>query len=155
MARRCTTTLLMLACLTSQLVVVPHSHGASGENQPCDHNTRPHVHVSWFDHVDHSHDVGHTHRHECDGSHSHPTSSDSNSGNDDHDSDAVYLPNDTGVSLPGKSVVSLENLLVVSTLAIAAIPTPQAISECLADANSSDKCGPACPLYLALRALRI
>jgi hypothetical protein len=155
MARRCTTTLLMMAYLASQLAMVPHVHGASGENEPCDHNARPHIHVSWFDHAGHSRDDGHAHHHECDANHSQLPSSDSNAGRDGHDSNAVYVPNDTAVSLPGTGVILLDSLQVVSTLAIAAIPTPTANFERLADAYSPGESSPGCPLYLALRALRI
>ena len=154
-ARRYTTTMLMMAYLASQLAAVPHAHGASCENQPSDHNARPHLHISCFDHESHSHDGGHTHHYECDECHSQPTPSDTNTGHDDHDSDAVYLPDDTGVSLPSKNVASTEDLQVVSTLVIAAIPTTMAISASLADASSPGTCTPACPLWLTLRALRI
>jgi len=145
---------LMLGYLAGQLAVVPHAHGRCSENQPSDHNTRPHIHVAWFEHVGHSHDDGRIHHHECDGSHSQSASSDSNAGHDGHDSDAVYLPNDIGVSLPSQSVTSLDSLQAVSMLALA-VPTPTAISERLADANFAGECSPGCPLYLALRALRI
>ena len=155
MARRCTTTLLMMAYLASQLAMVPHAHGASGENQPCDHNARPHVHVACFDHVGHSHDDGHTHHQECVDSNSLAAVSDTSTRQDDHDSDAVYLPNDPWGSLPTKSVASSGNLQVISTLVTAVAHTPTAISECLSDVNSPDECSPGCPLYLALRALRI
>jgi hypothetical protein len=145
----------MLGYLASQMATVPHAHGRCGENQPSDHNARHHVHVSWFEHDDHSHDGGHSHHHECDEGNSQPPLSESNAEHDGHDSDAVYLPNDTGVSLASNSVVSLGSFQVVSTLAIAAVPTPTVFSESLAAAYSSDNCSSGCPLYLALRALRI
>ena len=98
---------------------------------------------------------GHVHHHECDENHSQPPSSDSNAGHNDHDSDAVYLPNHIGVSLANNSVASLDRLQVVSMLAIEAVRTPAAAFACLAEPYSPDECSPACPLYLALRALRI
>jgi hypothetical protein len=152
--------MLTVGYLAGQLAAVPHAHGQSGDSQPSDHSARPHVHFSWFDchdhsHDDHSQDDGHTHHHERDGTDSQPPSSESNAGHDDHDSDAVYLPNDTGISLPSKSVGSPDSLQVVSTLVIAAVNMPAAVSECLAGARPPGKCSPDCPLYLALRALRI
>jgi len=160
MLRRSQSIVLTVGYLASQLAAVPHAHGQSGDSQPSDHSARPHFHVSWFgrhdhSHDDHSQDDGHTHHHERDGTHPQPPSSESNAGHDDHDSDAVYLPNDTGVSLPSKCVGSPDSLQVVSTLVIAAVNMPAAVSECLTDARPPDKCSPDCPLYLALRALRI
>jgi len=164
MLRRGFSIVLIFGYLAGQLAAVPHAHahahGQGGENQPRDHNARPHIHVSWFSHFDHSHDDHshddeHTHHHECGGSHSHPAVSDSNAGHDDHDNDAVYLPSDTGVSLASNSVALPDSHQVISMLAIAAIPSSLAISESWAVANSPDKCSPGRPLYLALRALRI
>jgi hypothetical protein len=159
MLRRSLSIALILGYLASQLAAVPHAHGGSSENQSSGHNVRPHIHISSFNLFDHSHDRhsddGHAHHHECDDSHSHSASSSSNAEHDDHDNDAVYLPNDTGFSLPSKSVVSLDCLQSVSTLAIAAIATPAARSEPSAVAYSPGECSLGCPLYLALRALRI
>ena len=153
MARRCTTTMLMMAYLATQLAMVPHAHGAS-ENQSSDHNARPHVHISWFGHIEHSHDDGCAYHDECDGSYSQPISFHFAPAHD-HDSDAIYLPNDAGVSLPVKSVVAPSNFQDVSTLAVATTRTPTAVCETWAAADFSDKCSPGRPLYLVLRALRI
>lgn len=154
MVRRYTNTLLMIAYLASQLATLPHAHGANSENQPCDHNARSHVHVSWFHHEDHSHEHedGHSDHHHCDGTHSQPAA-DTEPG--DHDSDAVYLPNDTGFSLPTKTVATSDSFHLVTTLTIATVPVPMAISQFSSDAHLPDKCSAGCPLYLALRALRI
>ena len=156
MVRRCTTTLLMMVFLANQLAVVPHAHGDSSECRPSDHDARLHVHthVLCADHAEHSHRGGHTHGRDCGESHSEPSRSES-APEHDHDSDAVYLPNDTGGSLPAKSIVLPHSFQVVSTLAVAATLTPMAISESWAAADFPDKCSPGCPLYLALRALRI
>jgi hypothetical protein len=162
MLRRGFSIVLILGYLAGQLAAVPHAHGQGGENQPCDHNARPHIHihVSWFSHFghfhdDHSHDDEHTHHHECGGSHSHPAFSDSNAGHDDHDNDAVYLASDTGVSLLSKRAESPDCLQFVSAQVIAATPTPAAIAEPWAIAYSPGEFSPRCPLYLALRTLRI
>jgi hypothetical protein len=40
-------------------------------------------------------------------------------------------------------------------LAVATVTTPAALSENVANSYSPDNCSPQCPLYLALRALRI
>jgi hypothetical protein len=146
---------LMFAYLASQQAVVPHAHGGCSESQSSDHNTRPHFHVACFEHAGHSHDDGHDHHPECDGCHSQSDLCGSTSGQDGHDSDAVYLPNDVGVSLPVKIVVAPDSLQVVSMLVIAATPAPTAISERLADVDMAGGWCPSCPLYLALRALRI
>ena len=146
----------MFGYLASQLATVPHVHGQSGKPQPSDHSARPHVHVAWFGHGNHSHDDhsrddGHTHHHEWDGSRSQPFSSDPNAGHGDHDSDAVYFPNDTGASYPGKSVASLNSFDFLSTLALAAVPTSTTILNRAADAFLPDKCSSGCALFLALR----
>lgn len=153
MANRRTTTLLMMAYLASQLAAVPHAHGGGG--QPSDHNARSHVHVSWFAWLSHFPDRD-THHEECDACHSLPISSDLTGEHDGHDSDAVYLANETGTaSLVGKSVISLDSLQFVSMLAIAAAPMTSAICDCWAEASFPDKCSSGTPLYLTLRALRI
>jgi hypothetical protein len=159
MRRPFISSLLMIAYLVSQLAAVPHAHGAGTANQLFDHNARPHIHVSWIEHGDHSHDHhshdGHSHHHDREGSQSSPTSSGSNSEHGSHDNDALYLPNDVGVSFPSKVVVSLDCLQSVSTLGTFAIANPVAISEPSVVAVSPGECRPDCPLYLALRALRI
>jgi len=157
MARRYTTSLLMMAYLASQLAMVPHAHGASSENVPSDHNARPHVHVSWFHHENHGHEHGDEHKHnqDChhgDESHSQPAA---NTEPDDHDSDAVYVPNHTALSLSTKSAPTPDSFELVSTLTIATVPMPMAISRCSSGAYLPDECSSGCPLYPALRALRI
>jgi hypothetical protein len=154
MVRHFTTTLLMMVFLASQLAVVPHSHGAICLEQHRGHDARPHIHVSWFGQAEHAHGEGHTHHQECGGSQCQPSLTDSDSGHD-HDSDAVYLPNDAGDSLPTKCVIAPDNIHVVALLGIALTPTRTAISESWAVADFHDKCSSGCPLYLALRALRI
>jgi hypothetical protein len=153
MFRRGVSLIVMLGFVTGQLGALPHAHGEIGE--PFDHNCRPHVHVSWFVHVGQCHDSGRTHHHQADGTHSHLPACETTTEHDGHDSDAIYLSNDIRISLPIKSVASFDSLQVGSTLVVAAVPTPMAISECLADAYAPDKCCAGCPLYLALRALRI
>lgn len=155
MIRRYTSTLLLFAYLASQLAMVPHSHGAESGHQPSGHNICPHFHTSWFENVGHSHGDGHTHHHKRDASHSQPTSSDANSGHEDHDNDAVYLQSDTTVSLPSKSVTTPDSLQVNVTALVAAVPVSIVVDECIADANLPGECSSDCPLYLALRALRI
>src|SRR5436190_12759200 len=150
MVRRGITTLLMMAFLANQSAVVPHAHGACAEAQPPDHDARPHIHISWFDHVGHSGHDGHANDDEHDAGHSQPCSFQSFPGHD-HDSDAIYLSTDAGVSLPVKSVVAPNNFQVVATFAVAATPIPTAISDSWAAADFPDKCSLGCPIYLALR----
>jgi hypothetical protein len=152
MFRKSLSLIVMLAFVTGQLAVIPHAHGDSGE--PFDHDARPHFHVAWFTHVGHCRDGGHAHPHEADASYSNPPSSNSKTGHSDHDSDAIYLPSDMGISLPTKSVGPLDNFLIDSSLGLAVVPATISTTACLADAFSPDECSPACPLYLALRALR-
>jgi hypothetical protein len=154
MIRRCTTTLLMMVFLAGQLAVVPHAHASCIQEQPPDHDARLHVHVSCFDHDEHSHDDGHLHHHECDNGHSQPHASQSIPAQD-HDRDAVYLPTNAGDSLLVKSVVPPGSFQVVASFVVAATLAPSAASESWAAADFPDKCSPGCPLYLALRALRI
>lgn len=157
MFRRCTSMLLIVAYVAGQLAAVPHAHGA-GENQPSDHGARPHFHIAWFEHG-HSHADGnahHHHHHDFDGSRSQPVSSTSATGSDGHDSDAIYLPNDTGKpSLASKIIVSLDNLPTNPILAVAVVIAPTAGSGQLWEAHFSGNCSQGTTLYLALRALRI
>jgi hypothetical protein len=155
MARRSTTSLIIVTYIAGQLAMVPHSHGAVGISQSSDHNASPHIHVSWFDRVDHSHDDGHSHHHEHGSHHSHRTTSDADTVPVDHDSDAVYLPNEIGVSLSSKPVVSPDCLSFIATIVIDAAHTPMAQSESGLVALSLGECSPNFPIYLALRALRI
>src|SRR4051812_7308726 len=100
MLRRIISIIVMLGFVTGQMAAFPHAHAANGE--PFDHDARPHIHLSWFEHVGDCHDDGHAHHH--DGGHSQPHSPDANIDHDDHDTDAVYLPTDIDVYLPTKSV---------------------------------------------------
>lgn len=155
MVRRYMSTLLLFAYLASQVAMVPHAHGAERGHQPSSQAERPHVHASWFEGVGHSHGDGHTHHHKRDASRSQPTSSDANAGHEDHDDDAVYLQSDTTISLLSKSVTTPDILQVNVTALAAAVSVPIVVGECIADANLPGECSSDCPLYLALRALRI
>lgn len=185
MSRRLLTTLLMVAFLAGQLAVVPHAHGASRNNQPSDHDSRPHVHLVWFEHTDNQHDVEHSHDHDRDhghrhhGEHSHheaehgqhqgseqgrhpgdtsqpsQASSDTDCKHDDHDSDAVYLAVDPGDLLLSQGVASPDLCAAVTVMYVPTAQLVAATSRHLADAQPPDQYAPSCPLYLALRALLI
>ena len=109
---------------------------------------RPHIHVAWLAHGSHSHDGEHCHHHNADGSHSHSPTPATETEQDDHDSDAVYLPNDIGVSLPTKSVTSLDNFEIISTLTIAVVPSTTSVTDCVTGPFFPGECSPACPLWL-------
>ena len=153
MLRRSVSLIVMLGFVIGQIVAFPHAH-ADGR-QPADHNARPHIHLAWLAHGSHSHDGDHCHHHNADGSHSHSPTPATKTEQDDHDSDAVYLPSDIGVSLPTKSVTSLDNFEIISTLTIAVVPSTTSVTDCVTGPFFSGDCSPACPLYLALCALRI
>jgi hypothetical protein len=153
MFRRFNTSLLMMAYFASQLAMVPHAHGTS-ESQPCDHHARPHVHISWWSHGSHSHESGHSHQNDFDDSRSHSTSGDMPIERD-HDSDAIYLSNEAGVPSLGRIVVSQDNLPLLSALAIVDIALPTTTLRSWRYGDFPDNGKPSCPLYLALRALRI
>jgi hypothetical protein len=154
MFRRSTSTLLIVIYVAGQLAAVPHAHGGN-VGASSEHDSRPHVHVSWFGH---SHDDGHTHdhHHHYDVSHSSTDFSEWSSGSNDHDSNAVYLPNETGnLYLACKISGSPNPLDAVQALPVAAAIEPADHSGQLCKANFSGNCCPGTPLYLALRALRI
>ena len=151
MFRRSVSLIVLFAFTVSQLATIPHAHAESDE--PFDHDARPHVHLSWFEHVDHHHDDRHTHDH--DSFHSQPAPSTVNIEHDDHDSDAVYLANDIGDSLPTKTVASAHNFDVITSLAIPMAPLATSAGEHLIVPFFSANCSPGRPLYLALRTLRI
>jgi hypothetical protein len=124
-------------------------HAHAGSNQPADHNARPHIHVGHRCHA------GHSHHSDGDGSHSHSPASGTKSEQDEHDSDAVYLPSEIGATLLNKSVRPPDNDRVTATAAIALGLCTTPFVNASERAFLPDEFGPACPLYLALRGLRI
>lgn len=161
MTRLFITSLLTLAYLFGQLATPPHAHGSSRVNEPADHDARPHFHFSVTSHGGHRHDLehdhedAHSHHHDCDELHTQPVSAAADAECDDHDSDAIYLPNGPGFSLPTKCDTVPVCLTVFSNFAIATIATPPEYFPASTEANFPDKCSPHCALYLALRTLRI
>lgn len=151
--RRSLSIIVMLAFVIGQMTTFPHAH-ADGQ-QPADHNARPHIHVALLGHGSHSHDDEDCHHHNGDGSHSQSPSPAIESEQDGHDSDAVYLPNDIGVSLQAKSVTPLDNYEISSTLAISVVPSTISVADCIAGPLFPGECNPICPLWLSLRALRL
>src|SRR5215212_2833428 len=131
MARRSATTLLLIAYLASQMAAVPHAHGADCENQPADHDARPHFHISSAAQVGHSHPHADVHQHPHDHAelHHHEDKSNSVPANTfaakneqrEHESNAVYFSEDFGVALHSKNIAPANNLDSVSSLAVVAI----------------------------------
>jgi hypothetical protein len=161
MVHRCLTIVLITAYVATQMAMVPHAHEGSNAS----HETRPHVHVSWLDeehshhaghthHVNHAHQDGHAHHHGCEAEHA-PAPQPGPENQHDHESDAVYLSEETPVISSGLEFDVVSNLLGIATLSIVATVSPLELSTAWARPNFSDKCSPACPLYLALRTLRI
>jgi hypothetical protein len=153
MFRRSVSIIVMFGFVTGQMAAFPHAHAENGE--PFDHDARPHIHLSWFEHVGDCHNDGHAHHHDHDGDDSQRRSLDTNVDHDDHDSDAVYLPTDIGVSLPTKSIESVHNFDVTATLAIPVAPLPTFLTDCVTGQYFSGDCSPGRPLWLVLRALRL
>lgn len=143
-----------MAFIASQLAVMPHAHGAGQQELPRDHDALPHIHISWFGHVVHCHHDCPANDDEHDADHSNQSSFDSVPGHD-HDSDAIYLPNDGGVSLPIKNMAAPNYHQVVSPIAILAVQSPATVCARWTAVDFPDSQSPGCPLYLALRALRI
>jgi hypothetical protein len=137
---------------------VPQAHEDS-QGRPED---RPHVHLSCLDsdHSHHAHHSGHTHHqdhahhHSAEGEHA-PVPQPGPANQQDHESDAVYLSEETPAISSGLEFDVVSNLLGIATLSIVATVSPLELSTAWARPNFSDKCSPACPLYLALRTLRI
>lgn len=160
MARRIAVTLLLVAYLAGQWAAIPHAH--AGDSQHAGHGTQSHIHVSWFGDHAHEHGSSHDHHHEHHGdeSHSHQPAESStdpaNGGCDGHDSDAVYLPEEVGqITIAAKTTNPIDEsqfslLLVVA----AAIARPGTVTD-FESARIAEECSPGCPLFLALRALRI
>jgi hypothetical protein len=152
MFRRSVSIVVMLGLVTGQTAAFPHAHAE--DREPFDHDARPHIHLSWFEHVSDSHNDG-QHHHDNDGDHSQPRSPDVNIDHDDHDSDAVYLPTDIGFSLPTKGVVPVQNLEVTATLSLPVAPAPTFLTDRVTGPYFSGDCSPGRPLWLVLRALRL
>jgi hypothetical protein len=161
MVHRCLTLVLLTAYLATQMALVPHAHEDSQDSP----EARPHVHVSWLD-GEHSHHAGHTHHasHTHHEDHAHHHGSDDEhaatpqpepANQQDHESDAVYLSEETPTISSGPEFDAVSNLLAIATFSTVATIGPPELSTAWAKAYSSDKCSPACPLYLALRTLRI
>jgi hypothetical protein len=155
MNRRSITLVLCMTYVASQLATMPHAHEVASH----DHGARPHVHVSWLDRESttqhgHSHHPGHSHRHKNDARHEHHVPN--SPAGEDHDSDAVYIANESGMASHGSNIDALDSLMRASTLGVVqAAAVPSLIVDCSIDATFSRNCKPACALYLALRTLRI
>lgn len=153
MIRKGVSKFLMLAFITGQTVTLPHAHADAGQH--ADHDARPHAHVGCFIHDVHFHGDGHCHQHDIDDSHSHGIAGDPNTEHDEHDSDAVYLPDDLGSTLLSKVIRPIDHQHVEFTLAIVDIPAAASWTNLPAPTFSSNEWRADCPLWLALRALRI
>ncbi len=108
MLRRVLTMLLIIPLLGSQLPALPHTHADTGMAEPEDHASRPHVHM--HRQVGHHHHHGSSHQHHYPAS-TEPTVDDLDnaasvalSATQDHDYDAVYLPNALTFGMNRKSV---------------------------------------------------
>jgi hypothetical protein len=147
MKRRCLTAVLTIAYLAFQLAMVPHAHESIAA---ADHG-EAHIHVSWLggesSSSEHSHH-GHSHEH---AGHSHASDRHSEP---EHDSDAVYLTNDPGITTVAKIVNVIDHLAFCPITTVATLLTSE-ITPYSANAFSSKNCETHCPLYLALRTLRI
>jgi hypothetical protein len=146
---RIITTFTLFAYLMGQWAVLPHAHA---EVDPA-HSERPHFHVTLC-----GANEGHTHDHHRDGNsdsqypqHSHVPESERG-----HDCTAVYLPDEiSSVSTTQKNVTPSDNLRPNEVLPVAsAIEFPSRVAD-FSNARIAENCCPGCPLYLALRALRI
>jgi hypothetical protein len=147
MKRRCLTAALAIAYAAFQLATVPHAHEAVAS---ADHG-EAHIHVSWFEgECSRSGHAHHGHSHEHTG-HSHAPD---RPAEPEHDSDAVYLSNDPGIVTVGNNVNAIDHL-TFCPIAIVSTPLPNESTFCSADGFSPENCRTHCPLYLALRALRI
>ena len=147
MKRRFLTAVLAIAYLAFQLAMVPHAHEAVAAAN----HGEAHIHVSWLGgestHSGHSHH-GHSHQHE---GHSHAPI---RPAEPEHDSDAVYLTNDPGMTTVGKTVNVNDHLAFCPITAVPMLLTSE-ITLCSANTFSPENCKTHCPLYLALRTLRI
>jgi hypothetical protein len=154
MFRRAVSLIVMLGFVAGQMAAIPHAHGQ--DHLDLDHDSRPHIHVSWHEHVGHSQgDDEHAHHHPGKESHSPSTQSETDLNQDGHDSDAAYLPAGADNSLPSTSVPSPENPQVNCTLAVAPVHTTIAVTHCSVAAYLPSESSSSYPLYLELRSLRI
>ena len=155
MVHRCLTLVLVTAYLATQMAMLPHAH----EGDKASHETSPHVHVSWLDgehthHASHTHHENHAHHHGSEDEHdAAPQPEPANQ--QDHESDAVYLSEETPTISSGAEFDAISNLLAIATFSTVATISPTELSTAWAKPNFADKCSSACPLYLALRTLRI
>ena len=145
--------IVMLGFIFAQLATMPHAHANC--DAPVNHDFRPHVHVSYFGDAGHFHDSRHPHHHDSDGTHSHHATTDKETEQNTHDSDAIYLPPDVGVSLPAKSLPPDASTQALSTIDVTAIPSTIASLDSCALAFFRGSSSPAQPLWLVLRALRL
>src|SRR5688572_9805273 len=146
--QRVLSAVLALLFLPCSFVSAGAGHAHAGSNQPADHDPRPHIHIG-------TGHAGHSHHHDSGGSHSHSPPSETNSEEDEHDSDAVYLPSEISATLLNKSVRPLDNDRLTGTAAIGLGLSTTPFVNSSERAFFADEFVPACPLYLALRALRI
>jgi hypothetical protein len=160
MKRRIVTAVALIAYLAGQWAALPHAHAGERNSDHSGHNSRPHVHFSWFGHD------GHSHAHEHDGADHHRSRHSRRSAEPvcdaslekpaDHESDAIYLPDEVGAAATAAKNATTVDLLVISPFMSSAISMGPA--DGIADTTAwriADESSIGCPLYLALRALRI
>jgi hypothetical protein len=144
MLRKTLSLIALVGFVAGQWATAPHSHGECGEL--FDHGDRPHFHIGQFARHDHCQHGAHASQNESDRQHSERHG---------HDSSAVYLPDDLSVSLPRKAASTLDNVQTPAAMGAAPLALAIVASDSPTAASFPEELNPACPLYLAVRALRI
>ena len=145
MFQRCVVACLLVGYLAGQLAAVPHEH------EHAHHDDRAHAHIGWLMPAcgvaahEHADNQGHNHSHR----------SPADSGESEHDSDLVYLPD--------AEVANIGKVVALDPATDAAICSAMVSSDCpnvairKADLRSVPpaEAFAGCDLFLKLRTLRI
>lgn len=142
MARRAANCVLVACLLLVQLTVAPHCHGC--DRTPADHDGRPHVHLDDL--------TGHHHCHHHAAPAAAPQSSLGCPAAPDHDTHALYLPdNVTANGKPPKEPAAATDLARTPPIQLQLLTHPRA----RADAADAADPGGARPLYVLHSSLQI
>lgn len=148
MNRIVSTLLIPLLLMSQSLFSAPHTHAGSSIVEPNGHAARPHVHLH---DANHRHDH-HSHRH---GHHEDGDDVPSSTGeqDSDHDSDAVYVGDDSFLH-DGKVVRAIDAELAAVYVVGEVSPAKTSLFGLCHLHSSSVKQRPKCALYLQLLSIR-
>lgn len=160
MLRRIVIFMSLIAYLAGTFASMPHAHAGDSTVDHSRRDAKRHLHVSWLG------DHGHRHRHDHDGA-DHRHCDHSHHGDEaaiergaeapaGHDQDAAYLPDEVGSAVTTvKHVAAVDALAACNWMFQAASAEWNTCGVRGAACQNTAESSIGCPLFLALRTLRI